>query len=186
MRTCLASWTRLETRPGTRPLAIAWPLVVAASSLGMTAGCSKPPDSAIAPAGSALHADTAVTTESNPRDVLHGEGSVGGVPTRYSAYFEATQLRRISETRQPQGAGEHVDTGEYVFHGARLVEYQGTAPDSAVDIELHFDSQDALVPPTGNAPQIDAADLRSIRTRAQLLRSLVLARRSTETHTAQH
>jgi len=173
MRTRLPSTPWFTTRP---ILAATFGL---ASVLGLAAGCSKSPDLSSATADPKSRSSAVAQTQ--PHDVLRIEAVVGGIPTSYSAYFDASQLRRIAETRQPAG------TGDYVFHGARLIEYKGTAPGSAAVIELRFDPQGVLVPAAaGNAAQISDSELSSIRNRAQLLRSLSLARRATETHTGRH
>lgn len=180
----------MRTRAPSTPLHTTHRLILAVGfSLVFTLGCSQSPDDSKATADSEARSGTSApiaapqreVAEPGALDVLRIEGSVGGMPTSYSAYFDAAQLQRIAETRKPAG------TGDYVFDGARLIEYQGTALDSAAVIELHFDPQGALVPPAaGHAMRISDSELSSIRTRAQLLRSLALARRATETHASQH
>ena len=113
-------------------------------------------------------------------EVLKAEVTAGGVPTTYSAYFEAGQLQRISEVLKPAaGANGARASGDYAFKGARLLQYRGTALLSEENIELSFDMRGVL---TGSSGAISDAELAAILNRAQLLRSLALARQSTQTH----
>ena len=102
--------------------------------------CTERPSSAPPPQSNAT--TEAATTPDPAVDTVKAHASPGGVPTEYVAYFDAGQLQRISETRQPEGAG--AAKGEYVFYGARLTQYRGTALNSGASIELSFDLQGVL------------------------------------------
>lgn len=154
----------------------------------MTDGCSErqsagtvPADSTTTSASSAAIAppDTRQPPDAPPdttHDALHVESSVAGVSTSYSVYFDGAQLQRIAEARKPAG------TGDYRFHGARLTQYTGTALHSAANIELRFDLQGALITKQ-QAASVNESEIAEIRNRAQLLRSMALARRATQAHT---
>ena len=105
-------------------------------------------------------------------DTLRAETKAGGVETAYSAHFDGTQIRRISETR----AG--TKQGNYEFNGARLTHYKGAALVGDADIELTFDLQGALIESKG----ANDAEVSAIRERASLLRSLALTKRTTQSH----
>src|SRR3954447_18912263 len=107
--------------------------------------------------------------------VVRGETNAGGIATDYAAYFDDAQLTKIIETRKTARASH----GEYSFTGARLVGYRGDAIASDASIELSFDMKGVLTSSSGNPPTQEIAALRN---RAQLLRSLVLARRSSTDH----
>lgn len=142
-------------------------------------GCTEHPSSAPTPPS---NADTAGATTPDPAaDTVKANASPGGVPTAYVAYFDAGQLQRITETRQPEGAG--AARGEYVFYGARLMRYRGAALHNGASIELNFDTQGVLTSSNTNASTpIGDEEVGTIRNRAQLLRSVALARRSTQSH----
>lgn len=108
--------------------------------------------------------------------VLRAEGQVGGIDTSYAAYFKDTQLTRIVEKRKTP----RVAQAEYTFTGARLIAYRGDAVNSEQsNIELSFDLKGAL---TASTQSVDAQEIAAIRNRAQLLRSLAVARRTTMQH----
>ena len=113
-------------------------------------------------------------------DIVRAEVTLGGVLTSYSAYFETDQLRRITEIRKPApGSTDKEHTGEYVFNGARLTQYQGIAIGSPRHIQLTLDMRGVL---TNSSGDIDDSELAAVRNRAQLLRSLALAKRGTQSH----
>jgi hypothetical protein len=133
------------------------------------------------PSDANIVAATTPDSAAGPRDVVRAESPLGGVPTAYAAYFAAEQLQRITETRKPVGSDPA--SGEYIFYGARLTRYRGPALSGGSPIELNFDMQGTLTssdPSAGNA--LSDAELDAIRNRAQLLRSVALARRSTQAH----
>lgn len=129
----------------------------------MSIGCSKQPSSA---------KETPWLPESG--EVVRAEVNAGGIPTTYAAYFDRNHVHRIGEIRK-EGARE----GEYTFEGARLIRYKGAALGSNTSIDLTFDMQGALTAATGGP---DEKEISAIRTRAQLLRSLALAKRSSMGH----
>lgn len=106
-------------------------------------------------------------------NALRAETQAGGIATSYTASFDGAHVARISEVRQPQG-----EKGDYEFKGARLIHYKGAALLGDQDIELTFDMQGALTS-TGGA---DENEVSAIRNRASLLRNLVLAKRTTQSH----
>lgn len=141
-------------------------------------GCSQrqPPQPAAASSQESLP-DSAT----DPQDVVKAEASPGGVPTTYAAYFEAGQLKRITEIRNPGAAG--YAHGEYVFYGARLVQYRGAALTGGANMELNFDMQGGLTSSNAGAGStIGNEETGAIRNRAHTLRSMALARRSTQSH----
>ena len=162
-----------------RLLAFAIPVLIAAVVIS---GCQKrqPSDSATAAPVTQSSARTATKSTAGSQDVTKAEGSPGGVPAKYAAYFDAGQLQRITETRNP-GAGSA--DGEYLFRGARLVQYQGAALNNGSTIELKFDMQGSLTSATANnGENIGDEAIAAIRNRAQILRSMALARHSTQGH----
>lgn len=154
--------------------------------LAIMSGCSeRQPSETAAVQVSPLNAGSDSTPDSaaDPQDVVKADASPGGVPTTYAAYFEAGQLQRITETRNPGAAGSA--NGEYVFYGARLTQYRGAALTSGSTIELNFDMQGGLTSSSAGAgSNIGNEEIGVIRNRAQTLRSMALARRSTQSHTA--
>jgi hypothetical protein len=133
-------------------------------ALGVLSGCSRQPTSA--------PEEPWVTEE----HVMRAEAEVVGIRTSYAAYFKESQLTRIVEKR---GTSRN-EQAEYTFTGARLIGYRGeaiTAEQSAV--ELSFDMKGAL---TSSPANVAAEEIAAVRNRAQLLRSLALARRSTMQH----
>lgn len=108
-------------------------------------------------------------------DIVTAEAVAGGVATTYRAYFKDGQLQYILETRQPDASAK------YVFYGARLTQYTGAALGSEHNFDVKFDMQGA--PLASGTANPDADELAAIRNRAQLLRSLALARRSAQMHT---
>lgn len=169
--------TSLErTTPGRAILAL-----VAAITLS---SCTEQPSPAAAPVTHpTANTEGAATTDvaTDPRDTVKANASPGGVPTAYVAYFDAGQLQRITETRKPQDAG--AAQGEYVFYGARLTKYRGAALNGGSGIELNFDMQGALTASNpGAGDPISDEEVGAIRNRAQLLRSVALARRATQSH----
>lgn len=109
------------------------------------------------------------------QEIVTAEAVAAGVPTTYRAYFKDGQLQHILETRKPDASAK------YVFYGARLTQYTGTALGSARNLDVKFDMQGA--PLASGTANPDADELAAIRNRAQLLRSLAQARRSAQMHT---
>ncbi|HKE97005.1 MAG TPA: hypothetical protein VKB34_22040 [Povalibacter sp.] len=112
-------------------------------------------------------------------DIVRAEVTAGGLHATYTAHFDHERLQRITEVRNSGTTPETGNKGEYVFQEARLIQYKGAALGSGASIELTFDMHGALV--SAN-PEVDAREIGAIRTRAALLRSLALTRRSTESH----
>lgn len=153
-----------------------FPLICAATALWFAA-CS---DRQSTPVSNA--ANETAEQEGTSQDVIKAALPMGNVAATYRASFEAGQLKRIAEERKPQGAAAL--RGNYVFYGARLIEYSGAALQSDATLELHFDMQGGLMSAAGSAGKPDEAELSAIRNRAQLLRSHALARKSTRAHGA--
>lgn len=147
-------------------------------------GCPErqPPPTALSSATqSSEQKESAVTDSTDAQDALKASASLGGIPAKYVAHFEAGQLTRITETRESAAAG--AANGEYVFYGARLTQYRGAALNSNSNIELNFDMQGGLTSSNTSAGTNSSdEEARAIRNRAQLLRSVALARRSTVEH----
>ena len=113
-------------------------------------------------------------------DELKASLAAGTTPATYAAAFADGQLKRIAEERKPAGApARHAN---YVFYGARLIEYSGAALQSDATLELRFDMQGGIESASGSAGQPADAEINAIRNRAQLLRSHALARRATRGH----
>jgi len=112
-------------------------------------------------------------------DAIHATVTAAGIRTQYTAYFDDGQLARIVESREPAG------DGEYVFYGARLTQYKGTALNSPAHVELAFDMQSGVTKRGGDLTALTDAEIGAIRNRSELLRSLALARRSTRSHVAE-
>jgi hypothetical protein len=106
---------------------------------------------------------------------LHVAVNAGGIPTAFTAYFsDEQQLTKIVETRKSAGNPQ----GEYSFTGARLTGYTGAAIGSGESIEFSLDMKGAV----SSTTRASDTDISALRTRAQLLRSLALARRTTAVH----
>lgn len=154
--------------------------LIAAITLSSCSERSSPAPAA--QANAATEAATAPDLAADPQDTVKASAAPGGVPTAYVAYFDAGQLKRITETRKPEGAD--TANGEYVFYGARLTQYRGASLNSGASIELNFDMQGALTSANTSAGDpLGDEEVGAIRNRAQLLRSAALARRSTQSHT---
>lgn len=151
-------------------------------ALAMLAGCSDPNAAIKENAASQALSENKLppTPEMLAQDVLTAQIAAGGIPASYEAAFEDGQLRRIVEQRGAEGAAER--EGQYVFYGARLIEFSGAALQSDNSIELTFDTQGTLTSSGGIHGTPDEAEVSAIRNRAQLLRSHALARRSVHAH----
>jgi hypothetical protein len=108
-------------------------------------------------------------------DAIRAEVTAGGIATSYTAHFVAGELQRITEIRK---SADGQRAGEYIFKGARLIQYRGQTIEGDADAELVFNMQGALTSGTGLSQEAVAA----ISNRAQLLRSLALARRASRGH----
>jgi hypothetical protein len=124
--------------------------------------------------------ESAPLQDAEPQDILKAELAAGGVPATYEASFEEGQLKRITEERKPVGAAAR--RADYVFYGARLLEYSGAALRSDATVALRFDMQGGLASSSGSTGKPDDVEISAIRNRAQLLRSHALARRSVRGH----
>ena len=118
--------------------------------------------------------------EAEPGNILKAALAAGGTPATYEASFDEGQLKRITEERKPSGAAAR--RADYVFYGARLLEYSGAAQQSDATVALRFDMQGRLASSSGTAGKPDDVEISAIRNRAQLLRSHALARRSVRAH----
>lgn len=151
------------------------------------AGCSdgKPPAAPPSPAAftPAEHEPT-MEEKARKENVLEAALAAGATPARYAASFEDGKLIRIAEERSPPGAA--VLRGEYVFYGARLVEFSGASLQSDATLELRFDTQGGITSASGSAGKPADAEISAVRNRAQLLRSHALARKSSRDHGSAH
>jgi hypothetical protein len=102
----------------------------------------------------------------------------GGMPTTLIAHYTGTALRRITEER---GASEP-QHGEYEFQGARLLRYRGITLEGADMLELEFDAAGKLLAARKGGGEASEDDIRAIRSRASVLRSLALAEHATSSH----
>ena len=128
-----------------------------------------------------VSSDSAADSVQESDDAVKAEAALAGVPTQYAAHFDSGQLKHIDEARKSAGAGSQ--TGEYIFYGARLMQYRGAALSDNSTIELNFDMQGGLTSANTSAGKsVSDQEIRAIRNRAQLLRSAALARRSTQAH----
>jgi len=157
-----------------RQTALIWSLGLIALLSACSERSPQPPPPTAPPA---TQADEDKNSESP--DAVRATATTAGVRTQYTAYFDNGQLDRIVESREPIG------DGEYVFHGARLTQYKGTALNSPTHIELTFDMQSGVATRGGDLVALTDAEIGAIRNRAELLRSLALARRQTQSHAAE-
>ena len=125
-------------------------------------------------------AESAPMRDTEPQDILKAELAAGGTPATYEATFEEGQLKRITEERKPAGAAAR--RADYVFYGARLLEYSGAALQSDATVDLRFDMQGGLTSSSGSNGKPGDVEINAIRNRAQLLRSHALARKSVHGH----
>jgi hypothetical protein len=160
----------------TRALAVHLAVLLAAI-LFIVGACSKQPaQPAQQPSAAPLVTPNAQTSEAQREEPIAGKLVAAGVAATYRASFVANQLSRIVETRAEER------TGEYEFHGARLMHYAGNALSSDGTIELGFDLQGAVTLSKSGSGPVAADEIGAIRTRAQLLRSHALAQRATRSH----
>lgn len=101
-----------------------------------------------------------------------------GIPTTFVAHYMGATLRRITESRGSAQA-QH---GEYEFQGARLLRYRGQTLDGADTLELDFDAEGKLLAARKGDENASEEDIRAIRSRASVLRSLALAQHATSSH----
>jgi hypothetical protein len=114
-----------------------------------------------------------------PANVLRASINATGIPARYDAEFDATQVMRIRERREGAAAGDAV----YEYAGARLLRYAGpplSAPGASV--ELAYDRQGALLSAQQGGGSPSAEEMAQIRSRAQLLRSHAVAQHAVDAH----
>lgn len=153
----------------------------------LAAGCSDRPSNESPPAVDDASSQQAATAsapmqDAEPQDILKAELAAGSTPATYEATFEEGQIKRIREERKPSGAAAR--RGDYVFYGARLLEYSGAALQSDATVALRFDMQGGLASSSGSTGKPDDVEISAIRNRAQLLRSHALARRSVREHSS--
>lgn len=118
---------------------------------------------------------------------LSAKVTAGGIATSYDAYFDAQQLKAIVEERRGSSATAQ---GEYLYMGARLMQYAGNALPLAAQegtgtIELKFDLQGRLLSARNlqyPARTVDQVQIDALRARAELLRSHALAQHSVNAH----
>lgn len=158
-------------------------LWAAAFALGLS-GCSERAQTPSSPA-----APTQAQAEPAPGEPsfdaaslqkLSSKVTAAGVAARYDAYFDGEQLRAIVESRSdPPGHGE------YLYMGARLLEYTGSPLGSNEEIQLRFDLQGGLISAvnrTDSGKDIEQSEIDALRARAELLRSHALTQRSISAH----
>lgn len=122
---------------------------------------------------------TAPATPQNDSPAATVELVAGGMPTRYTPYYQGTTLTRIEEERQ---ANDRSERGEYAFYGARLVRYSGAPLMSEGNLELKFDIDGTLISASHTERAVQESDIAAIRGRASLLRNHALAQHATTTH----
>lgn len=141
-------------------------LIALLTALATFAGCSKPAPQQQAEDWSLQSAE-----------VVKAHGEIGGIATRYEARFDKEgALISIAEART---ADARELAGSYTFKGARLLEYKGATIDGARQTALAFDLQGAV---TAGGEGLSPEEIAAITNRAQLLRSLALARRTSQGH----
>jgi hypothetical protein len=156
------------------------PLAVFAFAMTLLSGCSEhrsvPQPTPQAAAQPQTPTTAAGPAEEQPGSVIKGSAAPGGVAATFEAHLKDGQVQKIAEARTPTG------TGEYSFYGARLVEYHGSALQSAASIELKFSMSGGVIAATSSAGKVSDDEINAIRTRAQVLRSAAAARQATQGH----
>jgi len=152
-------------------------LVAGLGLIALLPACSERHSQPPPPAAPATQA--AENQKAESPDVVRATVTAAGIRAQYTAYFDDDQLDRIVESREPTG------DGEYVFYGARLTQYKGAALNSPAHIELTFDMQSGVTKRSSDPTALTDMEIGAIRNRAELLRSLALARRSTRSHVAE-
>jgi hypothetical protein len=155
---------------------------IAALTLSVAVGCSKQPMPNPAPA-EPLVSPSAATPKPTTNDTFTSSVDAAGIPATYQASFAGAQLERIDETRGKHSASASHNT--YEFLGARLMKYTGASLSDDASIELEFSPQGAVTVARSQSREVTAEEIGAIRSRAQLLRSLALAERSTRAHRTQ-
>ena len=150
--------------------------------LAALAACSKQSDPPTTPSSDTpLVEQLAADPPAAPVEEFRGAFAPGGIAADYRAIFSSNQIKSIAETRQV-GASATVQSGEYEFHGARLIKYQGAALGSAQDIELQFDVQGKVLVARAGENTVSAEEISAIRDRAQSLRSHAVAQYAVRGH----
>lgn len=148
----------------------------AVASLFIIVACSKDPTAPAAPA-TPLVEQSAADPKPTRIEEFHGKFAPGGIAASYRATFSNGQIKTLEETRQPSE-----QTGEYEFHGARLMKYRGAALGSAANIELEFDLQGKVLVARAGEEEVSAEEITAIRDRAQSLRSHAVAQHAVQGH----
>jgi hypothetical protein len=150
--------------------------VVTGSTL-LGACSEKPaPTNASTPTSPPPAARTMATNDATDGQTLTADVAAGGIPTTYVAHFDQDKLTRIDETRQSNRSGS------YEFYGARLLKYAGDALDSDAPVLLEFSMTGSVEKSQSGGSAATPAQIDSIRSRGQLLRSHALAQRATRMH----
>lgn len=143
----------------------------------LLSACTEKKAPAPPPASQPEASHTMVANDAADDQALIAEVAAGGIPTSYVAHFDQDKLTRIDETR-----ASNRGSGSYEFYGARLLKYSGAALDSAAPVLLEFSLTGSVEKSQSGDGPATPAQIDSIRTRGQLLRSHALAQRSTRSH----
>lgn len=155
------------------------PLLCLLATALMLSACSRSEPEQASSASMTPPLVTAPATPQNDSPAATVELVAGGMPTRYTPYYQGTTLTRIEEERQ---ADDRSERGEYEFYGARLVRYYGAPLASGGTLELKFDVDGGLVSASHSQRAVQETDIAAIRGRASLLRNHALAQHATMTH----
>jgi hypothetical protein len=101
----------------------------------------------------------------------------GGRTVDYRAYFDNGRLSRIRESAADR---DGIQT-EYDFRGARLLKYEQVSS-GAAPLTLELDDQGRVQHAAAGSRTLAEAEIATIRSRAQLLRSHALAQHASRTH----
>jgi hypothetical protein len=151
------------------------------AALSMLAACSKDPAPTVAPNDVPLVAQAGDTSPAAHVEEFRSTFAPGGIAASYSATFSANQIKTITETRKANDTAT-ARSGEYEFHGARLIKYQGAALGSAENIALEFDRQGKVLVARAGENTVSAEEISAIRDRAQSLRSHAVAQHAVRGH----
>jgi hypothetical protein len=157
--------------------------ILLVTALLAASGCSKEAAAPVtAPSNSTpLVEQSAIDSPAAKVDEFRGSFAPGGIAATYLATFIDDRIKTIQETRKAaEGADER--SGEYEFHGARLMKYHGAALGSADMLQLEFDEQGKVLVAHAGANAASAEEITKIRDRAQSLRSHAVAQRALRGH----
>lgn len=143
----------------------------------LLSACTEKQTAAPTPALQPEASHTMAANDAADDQALIAEVAAGGIPTSYVAHFDQDKLTRIDETR-----ASNRGSGSYEFYGARLLKYSGAALDSDAPVLLEFSMTGSVEKSQSGGGPATPAQIDSIRTRGQLLRSHALAQRSMRSH----